>query len=109
MARDRPAGAEGLLITMESDYTAPIVYFREELNGEQLWDSGPLKSNLHETVSLLAPALDTVFGNVRLWKTRTLFRETRTLAGAGEGCFRGLFYEVSLALVGVASPAYFQD
>jgi hypothetical protein len=28
-----------------------------------------------------------------------------TLAGAGEGCFRGLFYEVSLALVGVASPA----
>jgi len=28
-----------------------------------------------------------------------------TLAGAGEDCFRGLFYEVSLALVGVASPA----
>jgi len=33
---------------------------------------------------------------------------TLTLAGAGEDCFRGLFYEVSLALVGVASPAYFQ-
>ena len=32
----------------------------------------------------------------------------QTLAGAGEDCFRGLFYEVSLALVGVASPAYFQ-
>ena len=29
----------------------------------------------------------------------------RTLTGAGEVCFRGLFYEVSLALVGVASPA----
>jgi hypothetical protein len=29
----------------------------------------------------------------------------QTLAGAGEDCFRGLFYEVSLALVGVASPA----
>jgi hypothetical protein len=29
----------------------------------------------------------------------------KTLAGAGEDCFRGLFYEVSLALVGVASPA----
>jgi hypothetical protein len=28
-----------------------------------------------------------------------------TLTGAGEVCFRGLFYEVSLALVGVASPA----
>ena len=28
-----------------------------------------------------------------------------TLAGAGEDCFRGLFYEVSLALVGVPSPA----
>jgi hypothetical protein len=36
------------------------------------------------------------------------FRKDRTLSGAGEGCFRGLFYEVSLALVGVASPAYFQ-
>jgi hypothetical protein len=32
----------------------------------------------------------------------------KTLSGAGEDCFRGLFYEVSLALVGVASPAYFQ-
>jgi hypothetical protein len=31
-----------------------------------------------------------------------------TLSGAGEGCFRGLYLEVSLALVGVASPAYFQ-
>jgi hypothetical protein len=30
----------------------------------------------------------------------------KTLSGAGEDCFRGL-YEVSLALVGVASPAYF--
>ncbi len=28
-----------------------------------------------------------------------------TLTGAGKVCFRGLFYEVSLALVGVASPA----
>ena len=28
--------------------------------------------------------------------------------GAGEDCFRGLLLEVSLALVGVASPAYFQ-
>lgn len=28
-----------------------------------------------------------------------------TLSGAGEDCFRGLFLEVSLALVGVASPA----
>ena len=35
------------------------------------------------------------------------FSEKLTLAGAGEVCFRGL-YEVSLALVGVASPAYFQ-
>jgi hypothetical protein len=32
-------------------------------------------------------------------------RKDQTLSGAGEGCFRGLFYEVSLALVGVASPA----
>jgi hypothetical protein len=31
-----------------------------------------------------------------------------TLSGAGEDCFRGLYLEVSLALVGVASPAYFQ-
>jgi hypothetical protein len=29
----------------------------------------------------------------------------KTLSGAGEDCFRGLFLEVSLALVGVASPA----
>ena len=28
-----------------------------------------------------------------------------TLSGAGEDCFRGLYLEVSLALVGVASPA----
>ena len=34
-----------------------------------------------------------------------LRRKDQTLSGAGEGCFRGLFYEVSLALVGVASPA----
>jgi hypothetical protein len=34
--------------------------------------------------------------------------EDPTLFGAGEDCFRGLYYEVSLALVGVASPAYFQ-
>jgi hypothetical protein len=40
------------------------------------------------------------------WRSLILF--ARTLAGAGEDCFRGLFYEVSLALVGVASPAYFQ-
>ena len=33
------------------------------------------------------------------------FGRLKTLAGAVEGCFRGLFYEVSLALVGVASPA----
>ena len=31
-------------------------------------------------------------------------RLNKTLSGAGEDCFRGL-YEVSLALVGVASPA----
>jgi hypothetical protein len=31
--------------------------------------------------------------------------KTQTLSGAGEDCFRGLYLEVSLALVGVASPA----
>jgi hypothetical protein len=36
------------------------------------------------------------------------FLEDPTLSGAGEDYFRGLYYEVSLALVGVASPAYFQ-
>jgi hypothetical protein len=41
------------------------------------------------------------------WRSLILLA-SRTLAGAGEDCFRGLFYEVSLALVGVASPAYFQ-
>jgi hypothetical protein len=34
-----------------------------------------------------------------------LFGRPLTLSGAGEDCFRGLFLEVSLALVGVASPA----
>ena len=42
------------------------------------------------------------------WRSLILLAASRTLAGAGEDCFRGLFYEVSLALVGVASPAYFQ-
>jgi hypothetical protein len=37
-----------------------------------------------------------------------LFGRPLTLSGAGEDCFRGLYLEVSLALVGVASPAYFQ-
>jgi hypothetical protein len=37
------------------------------------------------------------------------FFTLKLLGGAGEDCFRGLFLlEVSLALVGVASPAYFQ-
>jgi hypothetical protein len=38
-----------------------------------------------------------------LWKN--LAGKGKTLSGAREGCFRGLFYEVSLALVGVASLA----
>ena len=42
------------------------------------------------------------------WRSLILLAASRTLSGAGEDCFRGLFYEVSLALVGVASPAYFQ-
>ena len=40
-----------------------------------------------------------------LWSLGTPSSMDLTLAGAGEDCFRGLFYEVSLALVGVASPA----
>ena len=39
---------------------------------------------------------------------RFLLERPPTLSGAGEDCFRGLYLEVSLALVGVASPAYFQ-
>ena len=39
---------------------------------------------------------------------RVLLERPPTLSGAGEDCFRGLYLEVSLALVGVASPAYFQ-
>src|SRR5260370_33156487 len=61
----------------------------------------------------------TAFGSLKGWlfvldatfsyavrATRYAVRNT-TLSGAGADCFRGL-YEVSLALVGVASPAYFQ-
>jgi hypothetical protein len=35
-------------------------------------------------------------------------KEVRTLSGAREVLLQGSFYEVSLALVGVASLAYFQ-
>ena len=43
-------------------------------------------------------------GGLGYWEIVYFFKDP-TLSGAGEDCFRGLYLEVSLALVGVASPA----
>jgi len=88
-------------MAMKSDHTVFIIHFTEERNREQL-----LIRRRRETVICFAskgliPFLGVAFPE----DPNPCFHETRSLTGAGEGCFRGLFYEVSLALVGVASPA----